>query len=99
MQILKIQVTLLYYTILGRKKQCVLVKIYKEIASFTFTDREKFTSKWTWIQFDKTFEGLLIAITDPEYRIFSSTEHLNSPQKNVDEYIAKISFNQKNNDN
>lgn len=45
-------------------------KIYKEIASFTFTDREKFTSKWTWIQFDKTFEGLLIAITDPEYRIF-----------------------------
>ena len=74
-------------------------KIYKEIASFTFTDREKFTSKWTWIQFDKTFEGLLIAITDPEYRIFSSTEHLNSPQKNVDEYIAKISFNQKNNEN
>ena len=31
LQILKIQVALLYYTILERKKQCVLVKIYKEI--------------------------------------------------------------------
>ena len=70
-------------------------KIYKEIASFTFTDREKFTSKWTWIQFDKTFNGLLTAITDPNERIISCTKISDNPQENYSSHISKITFEQK----
>ena len=70
-------------------------KILKDIPVFCFSDRKTFGSKWTWIQFDKTFNGLLTAITDPNERIISCTKISDNPQENYSSHISKITFEQK----
>ena len=70
--------------------------LFKEIPCFNFSDRSKFSKEWTWIQFNKTFEGLLIAMSDSKHRIFSSSKNFENPQKNVHDHVDKISFNQGN---
>ena len=70
-------------------------KILKDIPAFCFSDRKTFGSEWTWIQFDKTFDGLLTAITDPNERIIPFTRISNNPQENYSNHISKITFEQK----
>lgn len=48
--------------------------------------------RYTWIDFDRTLDSLLLAISDPESRIRTSKVCPDLPQKNTDSYLQCIDF-------
>ncbi|WOO87748.1 hypothetical protein RZE82_02125 [Mollicutes bacterium LVI A0039] len=74
----------------------VLFETYEErIAYFTFSDNktlDEISNKYTWINFNGEFEDLILAFSSVESRIKSSEESHENPQKNIDNYIEKLTY-------
>lgn len=77
-----------------------LFETYKErIAYFTFSDNktlDEISDKYTWINFNGEFEDLILAFSSVESRIKSSEETLENPQKNIGNYIEKLTYGNDN---
>ncbi len=73
-----------------------LFKIYEErVAYFLFSDNKtlnEISSKYTWINFNGNFEDLILAFSSVESRIKSSSETTENPQKNIGNYVEKITY-------
>lgn len=66
------------------------------VSRFFFSDAksiDEIGSKYTWINFDGTFKNLLLPLSDPKVRIFTSDEFANNPQENKEDYLEAIKFN------
>lgn len=78
----------------------VLFETYEErIAYFTFSDNKtlnEISDKYTWINFNGEFEDLILAFSSVESRIKSSEESHENPQKNIGNYIEKLTYGNNN---
>jgi hypothetical protein len=63
------------------------------VAAFLFSDAltvEGIGNKFTWINFDGDFASLILPISDPKSRVFTSEKYPANPQKNLDNYLSGI---------
>lgn len=63
------------------------------VAAFLFSDAnclEDIGKKFTWINFGGDFSSLILPISDPKSRVFSSDLCPENPQKNIDKYLSGI---------
>ena len=73
------------------------------VTRFFFSDAlelEEIGKKFTWINFDGKFESLILPLSDPNARVFTSDINTENPQKNRENYLEKIKLyliNPKNN--
>ena len=84
----------------GQKSRKYITKglaedINTTVAALYFSDAKKLNeigSKYTWIDFDRNLDSLMLAISDPESRIRTSDEDPDNPQKNTDSFLESIEF-------
>ena len=63
------------------------------VTRFFFSDAlklEDIGKKFTWINFDGKFESLMLPLSDPNARVFTSDNNDNNPQVNRNQYLEKI---------
>jgi len=63
------------------------------VVSFLFSDAVDLADigrKFTWINFDGEFNSLILPISDPKSRVFTSDLCPNNPQHNIDNYLRGI---------
>lgn len=69
------------------------------LARFFFSDAkelEQIGEKFSWVNFDGEFESLVLPLSDPESRIFTSDDKMDNPQLNKDKYLESIKISMKN---
>jgi hypothetical protein len=98
----KFKENLFYYnnsmSIEGGDKSKVIKKYFEKnldtlVAAFLFSDAitlQEIGSKFTWINFDGEFSSLILPISDPTSRVFTSDSCSNNPQKNINNYLSGI---------
>ncbi|WP_298579898.1 hypothetical protein [uncultured Olegusella sp.] len=65
------------------------------VASLLFSDAltlGDIGAKFTWIDFDGDLDSLLLAISDPESRIYTSDKYPSLPQTNTANFLESVSF-------
>lgn len=63
------------------------------LATFFFSDAKKLDEigkKFSWINFDGTFESLILPLSDPEVRVYTSEASELNPQLNLNEYLEQV---------
>ncbi|MDD4547133.1 MAG: hypothetical protein PHI05_00065 [Bacilli bacterium] len=63
------------------------------VSRFLFSDPqtiEEIGSKYTWINFGGKFDDLILAISDPETRVFTSENKITNPQENLNNFLESI---------
>lgn len=63
------------------------------VATFLFSDAinlDDIGKKYTWINFDGDFNSLILPISDPRSRVFTSDHYAENPQKNKNNYLQGI---------
>lgn len=66
-----------------------------QVSSFRFSDAktlEEIGEKYNWINFDGTFNGMILPFTDYETRILQSSDSYHNPQLNYNNYLECIKF-------
>lgn len=66
------------------------------VSRFFFSDAksiDEIGSRYTWINFDGSFKNLILPLSDPKVRIFTSDEFADNPQENKEDYLEAIKFN------
>lgn len=83
----------------GRKTQAISNYFEEQlntlITRFFFSDAltlEEIGKKYTWINFDGKFSSLMLPMSDPETRVFTSDEFPDNPQKNLATFLESIKF-------
>lgn len=72
------------------------------VASFLFSDAkivDDIGKKFSWINFSGEFHDLILAISDPKTRIFTSEQTAINPQKNVSDFLQSLKFTLNSKDN
>lgn len=70
------------------------------VSRFLFSDPHKIDeigSKYTWINFSGKFSDLILAISDPETRVFTSEDRIINPQENLSDFLESIKLSIKKN--
>lgn len=88
------------YAIEGGRKTKSVSSFFEEnlntlVTRFFFSDAlelEDIGKKFTWINFDGSFESLMLPLSDPNARVFTSDVCENNPQTNKESYLEKIKF-------
>ncbi|AMC94028.1 hypothetical protein AOC36_08520 [Erysipelothrix larvae] len=92
------------YAIEGGKKTRVISNYFENqlntlLARFFFSDAielKDIGTKFSWINFDGEFESLVLPLSDPESRIFTSYDKSVNPQSNRENYLEEIKITMKN---
>jgi len=95
------------YAVEGGQKSKKISDYFEEnldllISRFYCSDAKKINEigeKFTWILFDGNFESLILPMSDPTSRIFTSDQYKEYPQINYDNYLEEIKIFLKNNTN
>lgn len=85
----------------GSKKNKKITSYFEKdlntiVSSFLFSDAKKINEigeKFSWINFDGNFKNLILAVSDPDVRIYRSDENKENPQHNNLNYLESIKFN------
>lgn len=85
----------------GSKKNKKITSYFEKdlntiVSSFLFSDAKKINEigeKFSWINFDGNFRNLILAVSDPDVRIYRSDENKDTPQRNNLNYLESIKFN------
>lgn len=67
-----------------------------QVSTFRFSDATKLSEiglKYNWINFEGTFNGMILPLTDYETRIVQSKDSKDNPQKNYNKYLERLEFN------
>jgi ABC-type lipoprotein export system ATPase subunit len=87
----------------GGRRSKAISKYFEEelntiVSRFLFSDAktiDEIGQKYTWINYSGEFKNLILPISDPEMRVFTSDEVTDNPQKNKNNYLEAIKFDVK----
>lgn len=91
----------------GSKKNKKITSYFEKdlntiVSSFLFSDAKEINElgeKFSWINFDGNFKNLILAVSDPDVRIYRSDENKDNPQRNNLNFLESIKFNTINKEN